>query len=418
MIDKLQSLYDLSKIENHGELFFYWKHSNFSDSCKVITSLKEYDKEQLPTSIRNLYQNKEELVWSYFGDGKLFILNNKIIDLMQNSKNKKYVLPVDYSITFDSNFAAFIKKLIEKGDIENLAIDMLSIATSIIKEEIAFDSMFYLIENFKYFNDNNSKPNNHFFDNLVAIEKFKSLDKRTFIKKGMIKPKITNKAAIDNAHKIINEFYYTDIGRDIFHDFETMHKRTQLFLIGMYTIEFRSKKGHRKKLIELLEYSQKTIGTIMERELIIAHKYFMKRKNVLAFDKINKGGVIKDLKNVLSNIAWDLTVPRVLEKLMHSYNEDGVYFPYFVTRDTKFRDMLNIYNTKGIFYDEKGMTPYSNINLGEYLYNEKIDKKELTRIGFDNDIERKEIFIRNKEGNFSIIDMELNKLDKLVNTQL
>jgi hypothetical protein len=180
--------------------------------------------------------------------------------------------------------------------------------------------------------------------------------------------------------------------------------------LGILQIKFSDKSNISSKLRKLFEYSHKVIGVYFERELMIAHKYFCKAENVKILAKINKGMKTENLYKIIENIAWDFTVPRIMEFFLTRIGEGRFFIPFFLTNDFRLRELLKLFSVKGIVYNTKKgfFLPISDENTFDYYKRHDVDVEQY--FTDEAKIERQGVYKRNCENEFIIVEEEYQKL--------
>jgi len=189
-----------------------------------------------------------------------------------------------------------------------------------------------------------------------------------------------------------------------------------LLLIGILKLRFGSKLSPDKKFVKLMEYVNEKVGAYLDREMIIAHKFLSNPKTVAMLNRINKGMKSTKLRKKIENIAWDLTVPRVLEFCFESGIEGRYFLPFFLSYDKELKDALKLYSVKGVIVDKETsrVIPLTEITNVEYYKanNCHIDFEVL----FSKEVieHRRNVTKHNKEDGFAIIESEFDELKKIM----
>jgi hypothetical protein len=413
-------LYNLSKSESPSDVFGAWGSSknNTKDMCGII-ALPNYEKSAYPTDLYDLVNSDDSCVTPYFETDKLYFIEDKLLEEMFTNKPYRVNFSIDYSIMFDTNFSSYIHKFVSglaiTGTRNNIyiAIDLL------IRKEFQFDYIFYMIEN--YYNhfhnsvdDQNTKQENQtkIHNNIVSLELFKSIDKEEYCSSGKLKYNISKHEASLNADQLFNDFYISDMGRKVLNQYITLHDCIVLFLIGVLRIRFQSSKSPHNKLAELFDYVDNVVGVYLDRETIVAHKFFENPKSVHILSNLNKGMKREKLYKSINNIAWDFTVPRIMEHLIQIGGEGRFFIPFFLSNDQNLRKLLRLYKVKGVLFNKnaEGLVPLTEETNLEYY------QRNGCRVDYDmffsvERVKRRKLRHQdNKEFKFSIINDEFNKL--------
>lgn len=252
------------------------------------------------------------------------------------------------------------------------------------------------------------------YQNLVSLELFKSIDTAEYRDKGTIKYKVSEHEAYLNVDEIFSDMFNSVKRRETMEMFLLNHKSMVLFLVGVIKIRFQSKSSLQHKINELFEYINQVLGYYPEREMVIAYKHFLDSKNVKIINKINKGMKEETLYKNIENIAWDFTVPRIMKFFLEHIGEGRYFIPFFLSNDKNLRELLRLYNVKGVLYSkiESKLIPISNPNSREY-FKEYIDNID-SYFTSEAIITRNEKFEYNRETEFRAIKVEFSKLVKVM----
>jgi hypothetical protein len=221
--------------------------------------------------------------------------------------------------------------------------------------------------------------------------------------------------AEEEARHLMQELYFTESGKDLCENFLQFQRANLLLIIGILKIEFSSKSGVRKKMDQYFRYIEDIVGTYMDRESIIAYKYFEDRRNIGIFRSIHKGMNLDGLYKKLNNIAWDFTIPRFMERMM-LHGEGRCLIPTFLSFDNNLRELLKMYPVKGVVINMKGneFIPISKINSAEYFQSKGL-KFDFTEFQNPETYEKRNaIFKRNYSDRFSVIKDEYDDLLKIM----
>ena len=346
-----------------------------------MVCLDDYENNSVPLSISKYTKQPFDYLVPYFSTDKIYFLED---ELLGNIKfNKGYKFYIDYTLMFDTNIASYINKLIRGEDLKNNQVKIVSFVNELLHDNLNFDTWFYMIENVKNIKEKiefkeKSKLsfwkglNKKFRQNMVSIQLFNSIDCNDYKKSLNPKPKYNFIQATRIAVDYCYDFYMSESGRENSLNFVLVQKLILLQIIGMVNIQLSSNNGYKKKMREYFKYIHDVVGIYFDRESVIALKYFIDRKNVTILNDFQKKMPIDNLLVKLENIAWDMAVPRVMEKLMvtlHDSKEGRYFIPMFVSFDSKLRELLSLYPLKGAVYCKKntGILQLPKINTIEFF---------------------------------------------------
>lgn len=218
--------------------------------------------------------------------------------------------------------------------------------------------------------------------------------------------------AIEQANNIVDKMYNSDAGKEYCNLFKKLHKQMLLTLIEIMYINFSSKLGANKKIEQYFSYVNDILGIYMDREVVIAHKYFSKNSDIQIFKRVNKNMKKDKLRDVLNNVAWDFTISRIMEMVMMSCGEGDFFVPIFLSFDRDLRSVMNSFPIKGILinFNELKVIPIPSINTKEYFiknncydYLEKLFAPTLPE-------SRIKTYRDNESSDYVIIEQEFEKL--------
>lgn len=372
-------MYALSKAESPSEATFAWmflqgRHSDLA----AIVALPQYDRIVVPLSVRKYLAKPNGCLVPYFSSEKMYFLDDELLVGMFSSD--EYEFRVDYSLMFDTNMATYVNSLVRGEALGDVQAKVVSLVDDILHDDLNFDHLFYMAENVKNVlpqieRDPTSKIEfwkslkKGFRQNLVSLHIFRSIDCQEYKRTSCPRPTSSFVRAAREAVDFTYDFYASEVGRHHILDFVLVQRMILLQLIGMLRIQLSSAKGSKYKMGEFFRYVHEVVGAYFDREAILAHKYFVDRKQLSMLEKIKKGCSKKKLLKKLDNIAWDMAAPRFMEKLMVTGGEGRYFIPLFLTFDAGLRELLSHYAVKGGVYNKKtgAYAPIPEVDTREYF---------------------------------------------------
>lgn len=389
---------------------------NVSKDYKLLLSFDNYSNDNYPEGLSDiLKQSKTDFVPYFYSENILFLDDEILKGMILNGSVNN--IKLDYSIMLDTNYSSYIKKFVKKEKIPPISRETLNI---LLMNDFNYDSIFYLIENYNNlflapqtsFSIHN---NNHIdlYENLYALELFKSIDSDKFKKNGEITFGISENEAKMNVDSIIDNIFKNSKEKIIFVD---IYRNIMLLLIGIWQIQHQSKKSAKNKMKQLIKYMLEKTGIYYEREVIIAYYYFERSESVELLNSVNKGGSQEQLFKKIENIAWDFAFPRILELQISMNKERAYYIPFYLSHDQGFKDLISLFKIKG-FMVHKNKTkffPISVLNTTEF-FEEKGLSEDIKYI-FSPDVQKRKECVKNFniENGFEIIEQEKNKLKEIL----
>lgn len=218
-----------------------------------------------------------------------------------------------------------------------------------------------------------------------------------------------------NAENIIENLFCNEFGKNYLKDISFMQKQMTLFLIGVYRINFASKRNAQKKIVELFDFMHEKVGIYFERESLIAYKYFKEQGKLRIFRRIQKNGDTSKILDIIENISWDFIAPRIMEYFMRFGGEGKFFIPFFLSHDIGLKEVLKLFDVKGVYFDEiTRYIPLPSINTQEYYESEKCKLDFKSYFSKENKSKRAIRVNKNREVIDDIIIEEYNKLIKTI----
>lgn len=414
------ALFELTNAMNPEEAYNAWNVLNLGDNNRtLLVCLPDYWKSVYPDAIKNIIKNSNGAVSPYFESDKIYFFQQKLIEEMYDHGNE-YQFPLDYSIMFDSNFSSYVHKFVSGVPLNQIELSFIEMLDSLLRNDTRFDYFFYLIENYWYTKkleiQSDELANQHKikqYMNMVSFEMFKNIDADKYKETGKVEYKIDENEARILTDSLFNKIY-NDKSSELMKICKQIHNDNMLFLIGILKIRYSSKKSANNKICQFLDYTNEVIGSYLARETYIAFEYFQNPKALRILEPINNGIKRNKLKDLISNIAWDFAVPRVMELFIKEKWEGRFFIPFFLTFDEGLKFVLNLYKTKGIIINQNTgqMIPFRSdngfdvfIDAGVKYDFEKYASKEQSDI-------RLKLRMGHVSSNYKIIEEELEEILK------
>ncbi|WP_336077604.1 hypothetical protein [Paenibacillus sp. 203] len=417
-----EGLYVLSQATEPKELFEAWAIMGNSNDTSAIVSLDNYHRSGYPNGIKKLIESENSHFIPYFSTDKLYFIENELNREMIMNGSADTTFKVDYSIMLDTNYASYIDNFVRNNEWSTMNNEVFQVIDVLIRGGYNYDYLFYMIENYKNsfklegVEDESIRKDKRakLYRNLVSLELFKSIDQQKYIEKGIISYTITETEAFLLADQIFNGTFNASSIEGMMSIFKNLHQCMILLLIGILINKFENKAGVPKKIDNLFKFINDELGIYYEREFIVAHKYFMNSKNVNMLNKFNKGMKTEKLFRQIENIAWDFSVPRIMEYFLKRGGEGRFFIPFFLTNDFNLRQLLSLFKVKGVIFDKKGdlFIPLPVVNTSDYFEEHKCN----IEIYFTDDIKekREKVYQRNVEEHFGIIKESFERLVKIL----
>ncbi|MFJ7913901.1 MULTISPECIES: hypothetical protein [unclassified Lysinibacillus] len=415
-------LYELIDAENPLEVMAAWKiYEDLTKDFRLIITMENYEKDIYPEGLTNILNQENTDFVPYFQSEKILFLDKDIINDMLEFPETQ--IKYDYSIMLDTNYTSYIDDFLNQQNNPNFTQESVYKTIDImLKNNFNYDYTFYLIENYhnlflageREFSVTN-ESHLALYRNLYHLELFKSINSQVYLNERKIEFQITPIEAQLNTDYLIESIYKEKDGLRIF--IET-HKNIKLLLIGIWQIQFESKASPKNKMKKLIDYMIEKVGIYYEREMIVAYEYFKNPKSVAMLNKINKGGKQKDLLWKIENIVWDFLVPRVMEFNITANKKNSYFIPLFLSHDKKLKELITLFKIRGFILHKETFEfyPIPEINTTEFFEEEGLIKEIESIQNQDIELRRKAVREYNINTNFEIINVEFNKLEKILNS--
>lgn len=371
----------------------------------AMVALKEWKKPLLPAVLEKYMAEPHNFVVPYFARNSLYFMDDHIF--AQMTAGKEVTFGIDYTLTLDTNMVTFVDSMIQGRPLDNVAQEV-QLLKDILRDNLNFDGMFYMVENIKTARRQLVRPHDSAFKfwkslsrgfrkNMVSFQLFRSIDSAAYKSTGVMQPRASYREAVRTAVGHSHDFYACQLGSERIHTLELPQRMLLLHLIGIVRIQLASARSPKNKMKEYFKYVHDVVGAYADREAVIAHKFFCNRNSIGSLEKIKKGGSKLRLLKYLDNIAWDMLAPRFLEKLILSGGEGRYIVPMFVSGDKGLRQMMKAYPVKGALFNRStgAFAPLPEICAEtyfekhgcaselEYLYSEPVRLERLSRAAPD-----------------------------------
>lgn len=412
-------IFNVITTNNIEQLINMWDTMEFPNEYKLMVSLSSYHKSIYPPRLKEVLSLEGTHFITYFKNNNIFLMSNEIINNMRDSKS---YIASDYSIMFDTNYASYIDRFISDVNNANLSNEVYTHIDILLQNNFNYDFLFYLTENYyNIFVKNQSIVgkglNQHklnLYKNLVSLELFKSLDTEEYKRNKLLKFTISENEAKIKADDIFDKIFNSHQANDIMSMYSVIHKTMILLLIGILKIKFGDNKSASSKVEKLFDYISNVLGIYYERECIVAHKFFQDNKNVGIFNKFHKGMNIDKLYNLIENIAWDFSVPRIMQYHLQMISQADFFTPIFLTNDSNLRQLLKLFQVKGVLYSDKNELHISFPDFNSFEYFKSIGCN-IERYFEDEVInQRITLYNDNLKNDFFCIERELDELKKIL----
>lgn len=259
---------------------------------------------------------------------------------------------IDFSLSFDSNFAEKMRAAIAGESIQQVDRDRVNevLMLKARNRNVQFDVLPFLIENTRLTRDDprNERPLN----TLIAFRMLDHLDWDAFrddpSRFVFHAPCEELKASIrSEAMAFLSELQTS--GDVIRH--EARSAGTQALLLRFARLWHEKRKPDKRRILrELLSFSIHHLGAIPLTELHLVWSGMTSELGAPFFGPIT--GRSKTMLEDVRGMAWDMTLLRVLEKNATASRLGSFFIPYFVSIDRRWRHLLRLNPVRMMLIDD------------------------------------------------------------------
>ena len=261
-------------------------------------------------------------------------------------------VPLDYSLSFDSNFAEKLRATLNGENIQPTdrarVIDVLMLKAN--NARVQFDVMPFLYENIRLARDNekNERP----LDTLIAFHMLDHLNWEAFrgdpSQFDFDAPVEALKASLKSDAKAL---FTSEYANPSVRHHEAKSLGIQALLLRFASLWHETKKPDAKRIMSaLFEFSLSTLGFLPVTELSLIWSGTASKAVAPFF-----GPVINPSKKMLKDIrgmAWDMTHLRLMEQTAQLTRLGSFFVPHFVSMDGSWRDLLRLNPIRFMLVDD------------------------------------------------------------------
>lgn len=381
----------------YESVLLYYSYSEHLKGCKLIVFSDEHGQE-LPEYITN--KDLEGFkINGLTSQKKIFVIDKDTCNQMIEKNTANYF--IDACIALDTQAVSYLTDLFNDKKLER-DNKYKPIIDYIITNEINFDCSLYMWENSGKLNS--IEENEATYLNLLAIERFKSLNREVYMSTGLIQYDKTD-LEIEVSAKNILEVMREASNNPELEAFNRLYDVIKLIILKSAIIEFRyPKKGIRYKIELLMDFIDNNIGYLMEREIAICYLFLKHDKRVEKFFKKIKTDC-RDIIKHINGMAWDLKHIRYIEYTMANHKQQETTYKIhtlysIITFDYGLQEVLNTYPIKKCAIYNGSFIPVFEVPLYEFIkeikdFRNRIyfkkDKREEVRKNIDYKVLIKEL---------------------------
>ncbi|WP_047286520.1 hypothetical protein [Pseudomonas protegens] len=261
-------------------------------------------------------------------------------------------LLLDYSLSFDSNFAERLRRLINQKTAsadQDLARVKSVLMLKANNPRVQFDILPFLYENVRFSRDDasNERP----IDTLVAFRTLDYLDWERYRNTEELHFNGESIRTLKARLRPAAERFVCDLHTNedfLRHEASALATEALLLrLAGLWHVPNRDVKTIFGKLID---YCVSDLGFIPMTDLSLIWKGIATKQPAGFFGPIT-GRSHKMLEDI-KGMAWDISHLRLLERMAAQYSYDAFYIPFFVSLDAKWRALLHLNPIRFMLFDD------------------------------------------------------------------
>lgn len=261
---------------------------------------------------------------------------------------------IDFSLSFDSNFAEKLRAVIAGENIQRADRDRV-IEILMLKarnRHVQFDVMPFLIENTRLARDDpsNERPLN----TLIAFRMLDRLNWHAFRND-------PSRFAFDASYENLKDLLRPDAeaflaklqASEHINHHEAKSAGTQALLLRFARLwhDEEHKRDKNRILRELLRFSIHKLGSIPLTELLLIWSGMTSSQGSPFFGPIM--GRSPEILQKIRGMAWDMTLLRVMEQIAKASQVGSFFIPYFVSMDRRWRHLLSLNPVRLMLIDDK-----------------------------------------------------------------
>ncbi|WP_124982108.1 hypothetical protein [Ralstonia solanacearum] len=259
---------------------------------------------------------------------------------------------IDFSLSFDSNFAEKLRAVIAGENIQQADRDRV-IEILMLKarnRHVQFDVMPFLIENTRLARDepSNERPLN----TLIAFRMLDHLDWDAFRDDPGHFAFDTSYEALKALLRPDAEAFLADLqaSEQIDHH-EAKSAGTQALLLRFARLWHEERKQDKNRILrELLRFSIHELGSIPLTEMRLIWSGMTSNQGSPFFGPIM--GRSPEMLQKIRGMAWDMTLLRVMEQIATASQVGSFFIPYFVSMDRRWRHLLRLNPVRLMLIDD------------------------------------------------------------------
>lgn len=260
-------------------------------------------------------------------------------------------VPLDYSLSFDSNFAEKLRATLNGENIQRAdrdrVVDVLMLKAN--DANVQFDVMPFLYENIRLARDN--KKNMRPLNTVIAFRMLDRLNWAAFrsdpSRFDFGVPTESLKASLESD---ADAFLSSEYANPSVMHHEAKSLGTQALLLRFARLWHETKPDAKRILSELLEFSLSKLGFLPVTELSLIWSGIARKVVAPFFGPIT--GRSKTMLKDIRGMAWDMTHLRLIEQTASLTQLGSFFIPHFVSMDERWRGLLRLNSVRFVLIDD------------------------------------------------------------------
>lgn len=292
---------------------------------------------RLPEALSTNYDNKFAII-NLGCANAYYAVNQQIYEEMLKTGRSDYY--IDVCVELDTQAVSYLKDIFKEYNQVPNYDKIKELVQYLQLPEVNYSCLPYLVENAA---KKDTVDKIECYKNIKSHMLFKSFNYQKMLKDGVCEYDKTEEEILLDTDGLYNVMFSEKFAQ-YYGDLFEMQKSIYILLLKAICIEFiNSKKSAQNKMLELLDFVNKELGFVAERELEICYYYFKHHdKTKRFFKKVQKQS--NNLLDTISGMAWDLIHIRLIKREFLTILVDDVRYGIhlFLTFDNGLKEVLQI----------------------------------------------------------------------------
>ncbi len=278
---------------------------------------------------------------SLFAHPRLWFVSHEILEAMTGPRGK-VVLPIDYSIAFDTNAASYLRAMVEGSAVEVVQVFQ-QVLRQMAGRRFNWDLMPFFSERSADLQSGESKALEGIWRTVLAAERFATCDMERFAETGEIKPRLREQEIVAKAQEQLS-LWDSMLKAGIACSLREQHRLFYLMALKVALLEHQhpGRSEAERKMTAFITFLQKDVSAMFLNMLWAAGRYFQDGGGFRPFSKLASRG--EQLLRNAANVAWDLHHVTMRRQFAGTIGRGGAFYvPYFLSFDGGLTDLIDGY---------------------------------------------------------------------------